>query len=375
MKQTKHINWNASVAMPSHLHATIRLFPLLSALIFLAAVTPVLLQASLIDIEASRQSFVLQSKKIDIPGYPNAFNPSAVRFQGKIYMSFRVMLPEPRSASHSDFGSRIGIIELNHDLSPAGAPRLLDFRCLFKEEGISANAEDARLIVVQDKLHLIYSDTVDANCEWGSWRCFVAELDLTVDSIQIVSSEPIKLFPGASPSRREKNWVPFVYEGHLLLSYSIAPHRVFFYLHGNEACEEIFSSTPDVYWPLGELRGGTPAEQIDEDRYLAFFHSSCPLATTHSGGKTIPHYFFGAYTFSSKPPFHLLALSPDPIVGQNFYTSPDYEPYWHPVRVVFPCGFLTEESHFWVFFGKQDHECWAVKMDKQGLLKSLHPLQ
>lgn len=359
------------------LHLITKILPFLfwKILFIFSIASSGLLQSYQIDIEASAQSFVLESKKIEIPGYPHAFNPSIIRFQGKIYMSFRSMLPHLRSASSERFGSRIGIVELEDDLTVRGIPQLLNVERIFQEGELSCNAEDARLVAVGGRLYIVFSDTVDSAREWGSWRVFIAELDCSGDTVEIVKSEPIRDFPGASKMRREKNWVPFDYEGHFLLSYSLSPHRVFFYSESKESCEQIFSSDRDIYWPYGELRGGTPALRIDDDRYLAFFHSSCEMATMHSGSESMPHYFLGAYTFSSRPPFHLLAISPDPIVGVGFYTSPHYEPYWHPVRVVFPCGFLIEQDHFWVFFGKQDHECWAVKLDRQKLCKSLYLLQ
>ncbi|CRX39550.1 hypothetical protein [Estrella lausannensis] len=361
--------------MSHSLVAKITPFPPWKPLLFLAVICRALLHSSLIDIEASSQSFVLESKKIEIPGYPHAFNPSIIRFQETIYMTFRVMIAPARSASSPHFGSRIGIVELNDDFTVKSVPQLLRIESLFREGELSANAEDARLIEVGGRLYIVFSDTADAAREWGSWRVFIAELDCRGNSIEIVRVDPIRDFPGASNRRREKNWVPFEFEGHLLLSYSLAPHRVFLLSKEQASCREIFSSDRELYWPFGEMRGGTPALLIDSDRYLSFFHSSCPMATIHSDSESMPHYFFGAYTFSSKPPFHLLSISPDPIVGLGFYTSANYAPYWHPVRVVFPCGFLIEADHFWVFFGKQDHECWAVKLDRQRLLDSLSHLK
>lgn len=344
-------------------------------LFFMVSFYPINLCTALIDIEASSQSFVLESKKIEVPGFPNAFNPSIVRFDGQLYMSFRTILGECRSSCVAGYASRIGIVRLNDEFEPVGKPTLLDLGGTYGNPALSFNAEDARLLSLGGRLLIIFSDTIGSTLDWGSWRVFVAELNCSGDSFVVSGMEAITSFPGASPFRREKNWVPFDYHGHLLFSYSLSPHRVFFLKRGEGACEEVYSSDPDIYWNLGELRGGTPALLLDSERYLAFFHSSKPMQSVHSQGCTIPHYFFGAYTFSSKPPFHILSISPEPIIGQGFYSGPDYKPYWHPVRVVFPCGFLMDEEFVSVFFGKQDHECWVVKLHKAKLLNSLRTLQ
>jgi len=88
----------------------------------------------------------------------------------------------------------------------------------------------------------------------------------------------------------------------------------------------------------------------------------------------MPHYFMGAYTFSNSPPFNITQISPEPIWAKNFYSGLNYERYWGSVRVVFPCGFFTDEKFIWITYGRQDHELWIVKLDKQGLLKSLIPI-
>jgi hypothetical protein len=78
----------------------------------------------------------------------------------------------------------------------------------------------------------------------------------------------------------------------------------------------------------------------------------------------------GAYTFSCKPPFDILSMSPQPIVAEDFYRSPAYKT-WKPLKVVFPGGICADKDFIFVAFGKQDHEAWIVKMDKDKLLKSL----
>ena len=92
-------------------------------------------------------------------------------------------------------------------------------------------------------------------------------------------------------------------------------------------------------WPkeYGEIRGGSQAMKIDDDNYLLFFHSSRdPPGTLHpttfptrdltlillllpETGDVLKTYYMGAYTFSSKPPFAIKAITTIPITNEIMY--------------------------------------------------------
>ena len=97
------------------------------------------------------------------------------------------------------------------------------------------------------------------------------------------------------------------------------------------------------------------------------------MATVHSQNKEVLHYLMGAYTFAAQPPFNITQISPEPIIGKKFYSGAEYKPYWHPVRAIFPCGFVFDKQYIWVVYGRQDHEMWVVKLDKLKLYASLIP--
>lgn len=88
----------------------------------------------------------------------------------------------------------------------------------------------------------------------------------------------------------------------------------------------------------------------------------------------MPHYFMGAYLFSEKPPFQMTSISPEPIIGPNFYSGKKHQT-WKPLRVVFPGGFVYDDTYIWVVYGRQDHEAWVVKLDREGLINSLIPVR
>lgn len=101
------------------------------------------------------------------------------------------------------------------------------------------------------------------------------------------------------------------------------------------------------------------------------------MLTAHSEDKSILHYFMGAYTFSSEPPFAITKISPKPIVGKGFYSGIPYTSYYWKKnqRVIFPGGYLYDDDFIWVAYGREDHEIWIVKLNREGLIQSLETVQ
>jgi predicted GH43/DUF377 family glycosyl hydrolase len=321
------------------------------------------LYGTLTDLEKLKQGFVLETKQIKISSYPDAFNPSIVRWNGSILLCFRARDP---ATGLSNF---IGVIELDEKYRPKGKVRPLKIQ---HDELSAGLVQDPRLIVVKEKLYLIYSDMWKLPNE-SVRRVYISEVIFDGEKYVGYNPEVQLRFNGIKDNKFEKNWVPFEYNGNLLLAYSINPHKIFFPVLGKKKCLTVACTEIENIWEWGELRGGTPALVID-NYYLAFFHSSKMMKTTHSKGKLMPHYVMGAYVFERHPPFSLSKMSPKIIVGENFYNGPDYNT-WKPLRVVFPCGFITDKNNIIISYGRQDHEMWIVKLDKKGLLKSLIPVQ
>ncbi len=319
-----------------------------------------------IDLDELAQDFVLETKKIEIPGYPHAFNPSIIPFQDGFLMTFRVIL----NPSYV-FISHIGILRLDHAFNPIGTPQLFDFR---ESSPVPSRAEDARLIYIGSRLWMVYTDNPDVVLTKGGFRVFLTEITYDGLFFNLQHIEKLSNFEGETPTKREKNWVPFDYNGEMLLSYSLSPHIVFKPHLGTDSCETVVMTQKDIPWNWGDLRGGTTGLKINDTEYLSFFHSSIPMESVHSNGVTMPHYFMAAYTFSSEYPFEITSISPEPIFGTNFYHGAEYQRYWGSIRCVFPCGHIVDGDYIWISYGRQDHEVWIVKLDKQGLLNSLNRL-
>jgi predicted GH43/DUF377 family glycosyl hydrolase len=280
-------------------------------------------------------------------------------------MSFRTYYPETKSTNP------LALVWLNENFEPISQPEV--FELPFYNPVLPSKQQDPRLLAIDDRLFVVYNNILENVIHREIRRMFIAEL--YYDGKNFTASEPECLchFEGSNDMRYEKNWVPFEYNGELLLAYSIAPHRIVRPIRGLKTCEDIATSIGKVKWDWGPISGGTQAV-LDGDRYLAFFHSWKDFASVQSNGKKTCHYVMGAYTFEARPPFTITAISPDPIVVKNFYRPP-YHKTWKPMRCIFPAGLIVEKDHVWICYGRQDHEAWVAKLDKKKLIDSMIPVK
>jgi predicted GH43/DUF377 family glycosyl hydrolase len=340
------------------------LYPLfhLRLLFLLLCLCPLSALPAFINLEQLEQDFVLEEKQIEIPGYPYAFNPTIVNWQGGLLLAFRI------NDHLTATTNQMGLVWLDSAFNPIGRVHLLETR--HKSPYLPPKEQDPRLIACDDELYLVYNNIIGP-IELEMRRVFIAKVQNENGAFFIEEPEVMLLFEGVN-KRMEKNWVPFIWQEKLLLAYSINPHRIFAPLFSGNRCQTLAKTSFLNDWEWGELRGGTPA-LVDEGEYLAFFHSYKEMSSVQSNGKKISHYFMGAYTFALDPPFAITHISDKPIVGQKFYREPFYKT-WKPLRVVFPGGFICDSDHVWVVYGRQDHEVWVVKLDKRGLRHSLKPV-
>jgi hypothetical protein len=305
-----------------------------------------------IDLEKMAQDYVLEAKQLHIPGYPTACNASIVRWRDKLILSF-----DAYSMGKEDQPDLMGLAILDEDFNVIDHPQILD---------VPKNLwQDARLVVFNDVLYLVFNGAIDG----GVCRTFIAMAEFNGEEFSIDTPRAFLHFPGENPKYSERNWIPFVYDNSLLMATYLSPHFVLHPSLENYECEEVASSKLSNSWLFGTPKTGTTAV-LDGEHYLAFFHSVKVMPSVHSEGKSIQHYFMGAYTFENHPPFKVTSMSKEPIIGKHFYHGPEYS-MCKPCRVVFPCGFVMDEQFIWVVFGRQDHEIWMAKLDKKGVYDNM----
>ena len=98
---------------------------------------------------------------------------------------------------------------------------------------------------------------------------YVVELFYNGEKFSAGEPECLRSTEEKTDMRYEKDWVPFDYQGELLLSYSLAPHRVLRPIFGTKSCETVSACSRSFPWNWGTPRGGTQALR-DGDHYLAF---------------------------------------------------------------------------------------------------------
>lgn len=336
-------------------------------LIFLGCLFPAQILPA-IDLQTPSANLTIISKKISFPNFPRAFNPSICKVDEGILMTFRYFPDHTRQ-----WISEAYIVLLDESFNPISQPQLLSFR---DTNTFPPFYSDCRLFSYQEKLYIVYSDFTDFDYPgdinynpYVSCNEFMQLVGLDFD-LRFNTTPSIKLFHQEKQYRyrREKNWSPFEWNGKLFLSYYPFPHEILEPDLATGECKRVYLTHAEHPWKWGELRLSTPALLVDGE-YLAFFHSSMKLVSPESRERDVLHYFFGAYTFSSEPPFEITKASPEPIIAKGMYT---YSDDW--LHCVFPLSYVVSGDDIYLSYGKDDREIWIVKLSKKELLDSLVPV-
>jgi len=311
------------------------------------------------------KGIISETFRIDIPEFPEAFNPSICEADYGFILTFRY-LPEPVERPWISF---VGVMLLDHSFQAISKPQILNLR--EADNTVISQAEDARVFSCNGRYYVVYNDNHEIVCPHAEQRrdIYIAEFSYVDD--QFIAERPVRLcYPKFYEARKwEKNWTPFVKDGRLLLSYSLDPHEVIVPDLETGICQP-YSFTPErSNWRWGWMRGGTPSLLVDGE-YLGFFHTGIMTPTGASYNEPMWHYFMGAYTFSPQPPFQVTKISPVPLMDSAFYLQSD-----HPKRVIYPGGFVMIKDDIYVAFGKNDTEVWIAKINKNVLKGSLRSIE
>lgn len=302
--------------------------------------------------------------QIHIPGYPAAFNPSIIQVPQGYLLTFRIQPDEKKP-----WISNIGIILLDEYLAPISKSVILNMRGY--KEITPSQAEDARIMEINNRLFLIYNDNVDIINPTRKERRDMYLAEIVLQGSQFHVKKPIKIIHEENYTKEtwQKNWMPFAVGEQIYIVYSIRPHEIIIPDLKTGVCKVVSSSIPFFSWRWGTLRGGTPALLID-DVYLTFFHSSMSAIVDPSlkDAKEVYTYFMGAYTFSPVSPFEIMSVSPKPIITKQFYEDNV------PKKVIFPGGFVVVGEKILLAYGRNDSEIWIATIDKNKLMGSMRPV-
>lgn len=206
--------------------------------------------------------------------------------------------------------------------------------------------------------------------------------------VKIIVDDPIE------GTKDQKNWSPFVYNNELYFSGSIYKNHIIYKISLSE--EEINNSDftrigkaivianttiddiNEFHWDLCSpqifpcLKGGTQAIQINDDTFLAFFHTYGNTSIEFNG--LLQTYTFGAYTFKAGDDFHITSISTEPIIHESFYQGHwlgDGNSFGAIDYVVFPMSFIIEDDFVYLVYGSHDMEGRICKMSLSELLSSM----
>jgi predicted GH43/DUF377 family glycosyl hydrolase len=245
-----------------------------------------------------------------------ALNAGLIRHAGRLLLAYR-----------TDWaGAHCHVAELADDLTPVRTVGLAELRHPRADHG----REDPRLFTFRGRLHVAYIGVQGAPKGVVTHQMYARLTDdLRVEEV---------FYPDYAFRRAwEKNWSFFEWENELFAVYSIAPHVVL-HVKGNKAYP--FAETPTRFpWSGGHLRGGAPPVRVGE-HYWHWFH-----------GRLDANYRYnvGLCVFEARPPFNVVALSPDPLYwADGLNTDGNYCP------VVFPCGAVLEGGRWRVSCGWND---------------------
>lgn len=302
-------------------------------------------------------SSIVRIKQIKIPGYPRAYNPSLIPYNGGYLLSFRIRsgCPEKFKMRLRTDVSMIGVVRLDENFNVAEKTVQL-LNIVSYSPRFSLTAEDARLLNVGDRIFIFFND-VPFSQRNGYYAMYFGEL--IEEKGVFILKEPAKPLTYPHAIHIEKNWSPFSSGDRVYVIYSDQPRVILEVDLNTGYCQEVTRTSVDWKWNLGVIRGGTPAYLVD-DMFLTFFHSSFPANITKRRA-----YVVGAYTFEKDFPFTVRTMTSRPLGDLTDYTEGNGS------KVVFPGGMVVEDPLIHVAWGKDDRQIWITTYDKEKLLANM----
>lgn len=247
------------------------------------------------------------------------FNSSVIRYRDRLVMASRICEWQGWSAG------RLAVGYLSEDFRSAKEVHYLNT----VHERSMFGAEDPRLFIHQDRLHIAFSGVM------------ASEAGPVVSQLYARLTESLEIEEVFYPELRgrqpwEKNWGFFSHGDELLAVYKIGGHIVL-RIDGNRAEVAYQSPAPKFPAGIGEQRGGaSPVKRGNE--WYSFFHD----VQDHERRE----YNLCWYTFEDKPPFRINRIGKAPL----FSATKKHRPNEFTPDVFFPCGAYLDTANW----------CWQV---------------
>jgi predicted GH43/DUF377 family glycosyl hydrolase len=290
----------------------------------------------------SGSSVLLMDEKV--PGTVKCWlNGSSIVHKGKRWLAYRIEMKK------WFMWSRICLVELDKTWAPIpGTNKILPLHTRFDEWG----AEDPRLFIFQDKIHMAYGD---------GFRMLLAEL---TDSGEVVKSkyvpadEEVSRF--TSFAGREKNWGFFGIKDRLFAQQYCAPNIILEF--DPESWVVINRWEQDWVWRSeygAELHGGSsPVFHNGKLWRLCHTYKQVPRGSWIGwDGKLLEKSNAARYSvfmmeFEPDPPFYPVSISRKPILWTEFEKFDAVSPTAHAVVFV---GSQERDGNGWrVTYGEND---------------------
>lgn len=158
-------------------------------------------------------------------------------------------------------------------------------------------------------------------------------------------TRPVQRVSPPALATRQKNWMPFEFDGKVYFVASVCPHVVYEWT-GREAIKRFESNWTSPWFYKSQLRGNTNIVQLDDGSFLGTFHT----AMTLSG---CVFYDNGAYQFEGRPPFRVLRCSDRTYLRAEDGIEPPFRKAGL-IRCTFPVGMVREGERLLISYGDSD---------------------
>ncbi len=280
------------------------------------------------------------------------------------YKNFKIV---PYNTPNYPFESRVNLaFRKNHSLIPVLT---------------ISNAEDVRGIIVNNKIHVFYTQLIQGEVFKVVMRMLVlaiAKIKSTLIStmvakpnfeniIKLTSNDSVVLDGGQKQQNMQKNWVPFIgKDGKVLISYSIAPTHIVLTCRYNGTCRTLHETANDQVWQrlyqenknILRFSGGTPCVRA-LSRMLCIGHFHTPRGRYY-------HFF---YEVAPAAPYAILCASRTfrfDIPNTSFHVCPDLDE-----SIQMATGMIERSNKLIVSFGIGDCAIAEEVFDTKNVLASL----